>query len=275
MAEWSKKEQHRIRQSIARKNWLKNTDPEILNKIYKKMAETKRLKYKQGLLVPWNKGIKRPPFSEEWKKNLSNSLKNHKSSKNVIEKIILRNKTRNPMWDPKTVKKAVEKRNYKEIARKTTLTKIKRGTFLEYSKRMRENNPMKDPRVNAKVNKNPENIKRRINALIKKPNKKERILINLINKNNLPYKYVGDGKLIIGSKNPDFVHKARNKIIELFGDYWHTKKARCYEETENGRKDYFKKYHFETLIIWENELKNLNLVLEKIKLFEGTNTFIY
>ena len=270
-----KSEEQRIKQSISRKNWLKNTDSEIIKQIYKKMAETKRLKYKEGLLIPWNKGKKRPPFSEEWRRNLSKALMNRKPSKKLIEATILRNKTNNPMWNPEIVKKAVQKRNYKEIARKTTLTKIKNGTFLEYSERMKKNNPMKDSIINAKVNKNPDYMKKRISSLIKKPNKKEKILIDLINKNDLPYEYVGDGKLIIGTKNPDFVNKKQNKIIEFFGEYWHKKRARVYEETEKGRIEYFNKYNFNTLIIWENELKNLDLVIKKIKTYDENNTFIY
>ena len=264
-----KSTEQRKKQSNARKIWLKNVNKLTLNKIYKKMAETKKLKFKKGLLIPWNKGKKRPAFSEEWKNNISVALKGHKTSKKVIDAVTLRNKINNPMWDPKIVKKAVKNRNYKEISKKTTFTNIKRGNFLKLSERMKENNPMKNPIINAKVNKNPEYLRRRISSLIKKPNKKEKILIDLINKNNLPYKYVGDGGLIIGSKNPDFVHNKDNKIIELFGQYWHTKKVRVYEETEKGRIEFFKRYNYQTLIIWEGELNNLNIILEKIRSFDG------
>lgn len=269
------KSKHRIKQSLARKNWLKNADPELLKQIYARISKTKWLKFKLGLITPWNKGKKRPLFSEEWKRKLSEAGRNRKPSKKLIDAIILRNKTNNPMWNPKIVKKSAMNRNYKEIARKTTLTEIKNRTFLEYSKRMKENNPIKNPIVNAKVNKNPEYIKRRITPLIKKPNKKEQMIIDLINKNNLPYKYVGDGKLIIGSKNPDFIYKNKSKIIEIFGSYWHKDKARCYEETKEGRIEYFKKYNFDTLIIWEEELKDLDKTFDKIKNFDETNTFIY
>ena len=268
-------EEHKRRISEARTIWLKNINRDVLDKIYEKISQTKKIKYREGLFAPWNKGKKRPQFSEDWKKKISESLKGHKASKKFIEKLILRNKTDNPMWNQEVVKKAVQNRNYKEIARKTNLTKIKNGVFLKYSERMKKNNPMKDPSINAKVNKNPEYMKKRISSLIKKPNNQEKILIDLINKNNLPYDYVGDGKYIIGSKNPDFIHKKENKIIELFGKYWHTKRARVYEETEDGRIEFFKKYNYQTLIIWEDELKNPDLVLEKIKSFDGNNKFIY
>jgi|SRR3989344_4195350 len=258
-----KKENPKI--TIALKNYYKiKPKKPISEEQKKKISETKKKKYALGEIVPWNKGKKRPEFSQEWKNNISKSLIGHKPYENARTKLILRNKTNNPMWNPDTIKKAVLKRDYAEIARKVTETKIKNGTFLEYSARMRLNNPMKDPIINAKVNKNPEIMKKRIQSLIIKPNNKESILIELFKTNNLPYKYVGDGKLIIGTKNPDFVDYEQKKIIEFFGDYWHTKKVRCIEETEQGRIDYFTNFGYKTLVIWENELKNLQEVLKKV-----------
>jgi len=235
--------------------------------IKRKISETKKRKYASGEIIVWNKGKNRPPFSEEWRKNLSKALKGKKNSSYAISKLIERNKTRNPMWDPEIVKKATAKRNYQEIAKKTTLTKLRNGVFIEYSKRMKLNNPMKNPIINAKVNKNPEVIKKRIQALIKNPNKKESLLLNLIKQNNLSYKFVGDSKFILGTKNPDFVDIKNKKIIEVFGDYWHTKKARCYEETEKGRIEYFTKFGYNTLVIWEKELKDIEAVLIKVLKF--------
>ena len=41
-----------------------------------------------------------------------------------------------------------------------------------------------------------------------------KIIIDLINKYNLPYKYTGNGKFILGGKNPDFVNVNGEKICE-------------------------------------------------------------
>ena len=71
----------------------------------------------------------------------------------------------------------------------------------------------------------------------------------------------------MGTKNPDFVDIKNKKIIEVFGDYWHTKKARCYEETEKGRIEYFAKFGYNTLVIWEKELKDIEAVLIKVLKF--------
>ena len=51
------------------------------------------------------------------------------------------------------------------------------------------------------------------------------MVIELLKNNNLEYDFVGDGKIMIGTKNPDFINIKIKKIIEVFGDYWHTKKS--------------------------------------------------
>ena len=74
----------------------------------------------------------------------------------------------------------------------------------------------KVPEIKARI------LKLQRKAMNLSPNKPETCLIKLLNK-LLPkiYKFVGDGKLIVGGFIPDFVNKDNNKIIELFGCYWH------------------------------------------------------
>lgn len=106
-------------------------------------------------------------------------------------------------------------------------------------------------------------IKGRMKSLHISPNKPEKILINLFNKFNFPYKFVGDGEIIIGKYNPDFINcNGQKKLIELYGDYWHK------NDNPQDRINYFKKYGFETLILWEHELDNKKLVFQRIKNFE-------
>ena len=136
----------------------------------------------------------------------------------------------------------------------------------EYKKRVKG--------IFSRLNKDPEFIKKRMKAITKKPNKKETILINLFKQNELPYKYVGDGELIIGNKCPDFVNcNGQKKIIELFGDVFHNPKKSFFDidwkRTDVGTKAIYSQYGFKTLIIWENELKDLDKVLEQIKRFDG------
>ena len=103
------------------------------------------------------------------------------------------------------------------------------------------------------------------------PNKPEILLLSLLN-TIAPddWAFVGDGQLIIGGKNPDFANvNGKKLLVEMFGDYWHGEKARCYEETEEGRVKLFKKFGFSMLIIWESELKEPKKVLSKIAEFSA------
>jgi hypothetical protein len=52
------------------------------------------------------------------------------------------------------------------------------------------------------------------------------------------YTFTGDGSFIIGGIIPDFTDiNGQKKIIEVFGDYWHTKKGIRYSQTEEGRRE--------------------------------------
>src|SRR3989344_6106431 len=103
----------------------------------------------------------------------------------------------------------------------------------------------------------------------RKPGPSEKKMIELINLFGLPFKYVGNYKLWIGNKNPDFVHtQGKNQVIELFGEYWHQTKPNIkYHQTTEGTMDHYKKAGYKCLIIWSQEMKNPQHVLQKIKAF--------
>jgi hypothetical protein len=98
------------------------------------------------------------------------------------------------------------------------------------------------------------------------PNKPEAIVLNMFNEvAPKEWAFVGDGQFIIEGRNPDLMNvNGKKQLCEIFGRYWHTTKARCYEETEEGRKALFAKYGYATLVIWDDELKNPPAVLAKI-----------
>jgi transposase-like protein/very-short-patch-repair endonuclease len=104
-------------------------------------------------------------------------------------------------------------------------------------------------------------------GLHRTPNKPEIIIKNLLDflfPNE--YKYVGNKKFFIENFNPDFINcNGQKKIIELFGDYWHNKEEM--KERDVRRLETYSKYGYNTLIIWENELKDLNNVSIKVKNF--------
>jgi G:T-mismatch repair DNA endonuclease (very short patch repair protein) len=98
-------------------------------------------------------------------------------------------------------------------------------------------------------------------SAMRKPNKlelkAERFLKSIDNR----CKYVGDGKMWIGGRNPDFIVDGTVKLIEVFGTYWHE------PGDEEFRKSHFKDYGFNTLVIWDTEFRDPIMVREKIKAF--------
>lgn len=95
------------------------------------------------------------------------------------------------------------------------------------------------------------------------PNKPEIVLWNLLQLLYPDhYRYCGDFSFIINGKNPDFVNiNGQKKCIELFGDYWHR------GHNPQDRKDIFAKDGWDTLVIWEHELQNIERVKFRIHRF--------
>jgi len=87
----------------------------------------------------------------------------------------------------------------------------------------------------------------------RKPNKLEQRFDNFLQK-HFPgeYKYTGDGSFILAGKCPDFTNiNSKKKIIEIFGDYWHQ------ADDPEERKEIFGEYGFDTLILWERCINNI------------------
>jgi hypothetical protein len=78
------------------------------------------------------------------------------------------------------------------------------------------------------------------------------------------YKYVGDGEFIIAGKCPDFLNiNGKKKLIELWGNHWHS------NHDPQKRINIFRPFGFDTLIIWESELKNTEFTKGKILAFNN------
>ncbi|MEK6792474.1 MAG: NUMOD3 domain-containing DNA-binding protein [Nanoarchaeota archaeon] len=74
--------------------------------------------------------------------------------------------------------------------------------------------------------KNPQYKEKRLKEMMKftSPNKPENRLNEIIKNNKLPYTFVGNGRIIIGGFNPDFISDDNKTVVEVFGDYWHNRK---------------------------------------------------
>lgn len=93
------------------------------------------------------------------------------------------------------------------------------------------------------------------------------------------FKYVGDGqrwKTIrdesgrVYHLNPDFIATDDRKlVIEMFGDYWHSKETQEKYGTmsEEKRRQLFASQDYKMLVIWEHEMKEPHNVVQKIQSF--------
>jgi len=106
----------------------------------------------------------------------------------------------------------------------------------------------------------------------KRPSLPERQLISLIERYSLPYRYVGDGQLIIGNKNPDFVHTSGVRVVEVYGRAFHdpelarTKFGRdiAHHQTYNGAKEHYARHGLDCVILWDDEVCDEKTVLERL-----------
>ena len=156
----------------------------------------------------------------------------------------------------------------------------------KYSKsKMGDKNPMKRPEVVARANSKENYEKRRKNGfgiVSPKPNNSEQILIDLIKESG--FEFTGNKPIHIGGFNPDFIHKEKRKIIEMYGCYWHNcktckrlrknKRNPLIESKDEFRMKVFKDAGYETLIIWEHELKDKLDVVKKVWNFETNGSKI-
>jgi len=93
----------------------------------------------------------------------------------------------------------------------------------------------------------------------------EKRIIALCEKYKLPFKYVGDGKIVIEGKIPDFIHTKNKKLlIEIYKG-----PVRSYEQK---RIDIFSPLGFKILFLYKKYLQDENwegICLRKIRLFIG------
>lgn len=224
--------------------------------------KSRKAQFRKGN-IPWVKG---KHHTEETKRKISKANKGNvswmkgktKENYKPLKKISEFMKKNNPMFNKITVLKANSngKRNYKEQQKKAIKTNIQSGLYKKLSQIMKSGGALTARKGNRF-----------------KPNKPEKLMIELIKANKLPFNYVGDGKIWFKgtnhSFNPDFLSKNPKYIIEVFGDYWHNLPK--IKKRDKERLKTYKKYGYKNLIIWENELKNPIQVINKIKEFINVN----
>lgn len=104
---------------------------------------------------------------------------------------------------------------------------------------------------------------------LNRPNKSEKLVHSLLEE-IVPnqYEYVGDGKIIIEGFNPDFIDKLNKKIIEFFGNYWHSRED--YKIRDKKKLQIYKDKGYKVLVIWGSELENIQTLKNRIQKFENS-----
>ncbi len=115
---------------------------------------------------------------------------------------------------------------------------------------------MNRPEIKEKISKtskknwqDPEFQKMMAKTKALKPNKLEQFFDSLTPE---CVRYVGDFSLWIktknGARNPDFIIEGQNKVIEIFGDYYHK------GENQNDKIEEYAGVGFNCIIFWESEI---------------------
>lgn len=266
-----------------------------------KQGITRKKRYKDGLIIPHNKGktkddyeplkrvsecLKEHLVPEETKEKIKKKLKGRIVSPEGLKKIIKLHKEKKKnlgyVNSPKARKKGSEtrKRLFKEGKIKIWNTGKKCPEHSKFMKEYNKNNPyehtekdkkkmsiiktelMKDPIYRDKI------IKAVLKSLMKRPSSYEKKISELCIEKGLPFIYTGNGTFLIGHKNPDFVNKEKRIAIEVYHNYFKIREFGSCENYEKQRSEYFAKYGYDTIFIRTEEIEDKNwkeICLEKIK----------
>ena len=220
----------------------------VMEKIRKANTGKKRSREVCERMSESKKGIR---LSEEHKLKLSKAGRRRKHSEETKKKI---SKSKIGILRSQEIKEKIS------ISLKGNIISLKTKEKLRLAgKRLKE----ETGRRSKELWKNSDYVSKQMKARNVYPNKEEKRLESILNK-FFPneYKYVGDGEFILAGKCPDFVNvNGKKKIIELYGEYWHR------NDDPQDRIDLFKQYGYDTLVIWERELKEIKFLEEKIQIF--------
>jgi hypothetical protein len=155
--------------------------------------------------------------------------------------------------------------------------KMSLETRAKLSDNMKNNNPMFDKSVSDKVHntlkekwKNPDYKRSHLvhNFYRKRPTNLEESLIDIINKEGFPFRYVGDRRFWIGPcksgkcRNPDFIHTDypnRKEVIEICG--WKN------EIIKKERDDDYNDKNIKALWLYKDDLNDIDALISRINTF--------
>ena len=192
----------------------------------KRHSEKMREGYKSGKIKVWNKGL---TIEDERVKSCAEGFKK------FIEE-------HGSPLKGRTKETHEYIRNHSEWMKKFLSLPENKLLWSENAKKMWRNPEFKE-----------KTIKACLKGLLKKPTSYEKRIIELCEKYSLSYKYVGNGKLLIGFKNPDFVNINGCKIVlEIYAiGHLGNLKPLNYEEK---RTKHFSDYGYKVIFFTEKDL---------------------
>lgn len=103
----------------------------------------------------------------------------------------------------------------------------------------------------------PEMRGKRLKGLIKKPNRVEEQVLEIIKEYSLPFEYVGNGGFWVGNHNPDFINIKERNIVEVFGKAFHDPHGPFFRGrlTAQELEEFYKENGYECLILWDDDIK--------------------
>lgn len=260
MAKWTPEEIHKLRHLYPlRLAYILSQELGRPARAIASKANRLGLKHQKGMKIPTKSH--RNPFLAEWSRT---HIRRGPRPEMAGEG--------NPMFGKKRPDLAEFNRRRRELGYPASWTgkhlseESKRKNALAHKgKRLSPEHRAKIAEANRK--RSPEVLMKVIKGLRLRPTRPEKQLIDIFGRHNLPFRYVGDGQVIISGLFPDFINvNGRKEIIELFGEYWHERATKP-TQTEHGRGAIFKGFGYRTLVIWTKELKDEERVVAKIKAF--------
>lgn len=224
-----------------------------------KISETEKKFYKDH--DPWNKGLTKeedPRVARQGAKGDNHPAKRDKLRERISKSLKEYYRNHKHPWSGRHHTEEAKRKNSK-----STKEYWKNHKHPNKGRKFPEEYCKERSKIAEKLWQDPEYrkevTKKLVMAARKRPTGPEREIINVCDRNDFPFRYVGDGKIIINGHNPDFIHKNNRKlIIEVFGDYWHSEErtGNTREKEEKERKEIFSEKGYRTLILWQNEINN-------------------
>ena len=100
----------------------------------------------------------------------------------------------------------------------------------------------------------------------RKPSRPELQLLSVLDKHfRGEWEYVGDGKVWIEGRNPDFLNvNSKKLVIEMFGMFWHNPEFFPNRLSEEELTAHYKKYGITCLVIWEYDIFDEDEVVRRV-----------